>query len=137
MGHHLTVQIVTLPGDSPVLHAALGPYLGTRDVERETGAPVRNTPDKVWCVAFVDGYVAGFAGLELGKRSASLCNAYVRPRFRGHGIYDLLFAARLAEIGAGTKVRATVTEASAGTLRRYGFTEVRQNGRFRVMERVA
>lgn len=124
-----------LYGDSPVLIAALGSFFGRRDLEREMGAPLHNAPGKRWWVAFHDGAVVGFCGLDDTRRSVRLVSAYVVPEARERGVYDRLFHARLSVARRlAPVIRSTCTDASRGTFARYGFRRVRRNGAYHVME---
>jgi hypothetical protein len=61
-----------------------------------------------------------------------------QTRWRGAGIYDALFRARLAQASTlRPRMRATVSDYAAGTFRRYGFTVVGKRGRFTVFEKAA
>lgn len=131
------VAVVMLRGSSPILHAALGPFFGRLDVEREMGAPLRNAPNKRWWLAFDDGAVVGFCGLDETRSSVRLVSDYVAPKCRGRRIYDRMFRARIAVARKlAPVIRSTCTNASRGTFERYGFCRVRQKGAYHAMEMI-
>jgi len=124
-------QLVTLRGDSSVLTAAMAEFWGSVIVERELGATLRNSRDKMWVVAFFDGSTIGFSGIVSGSH---FCSAYVLPAFRQRGVYGEMIQERLA-VTSGT-VTTIASEASRTALVRSGFAQTGKRGRFFKMELV-
>lgn len=128
-----TVTIRLLTNTDPRFYPLLGPFLSRREIVAELGASVWDEDGKQWLVALVEGKVAGFCAWRTQGETTILCSDYVAPAHRGKRIFDRLFRERLKYIGK-RKLRATATPKGVGTFRRYGFAEVRQQGRYTVFE---
>lgn len=115
-------------------HRIMGPYLSRREIVRELGSPVWDDAGKVWYIA-LDDDVLGFAACIVRRARLVWCSDYVRPRFRGRGVYRALFEARLADLPKGATVESAVTAASLQTYLRHGFSVVGRRGRYALVRK--
>jgi N-acetylglutamate synthase-like GNAT family acetyltransferase len=130
-------MIRKLTNREPDFYALLGPFLARREVYAELGHPLWDEDTKVWYVEVQDGQVCGFAALNRLRTHVVLCSAYVLPDQRHRGIYRRLLAARVQDAGPGVELRAIATAASKVALEQFGFSAVRQRGRYFEMVREA
>lgn len=116
----------------------MGPFFGSRQVAKDLGMPIWNDPDREWVVAVVDGNPIACSSIEFLKPGkVAMKSGWVHPDYRGKSIYNQMFVERL-KIAAehGMKVlTATVTDKSYHTHIRYGFVEIGQRGRYRIMKK--
>lgn len=124
-----SVSIVQTNNRQRVFYSWVGPFLGRRQIAGELGGQVWNDDNKVWWVALAKGDPVGCVACQwLGPDRAVFASDYVRPDFRGQGIYGQLFEARLESVAASVHVEATATKESLGTFLKHGFKKVRQIG---------
>jgi len=109
-------------------YAIMGPYLSSREIVKEIGAPVWDDSDKVWFIAIRDNRtVLGFAAITVVAGWANFCSAWVDPIFRGKGIYDALMSERIAYADANHLPSKTAARRVAlHTCQRYGFVPARR-----------
>jgi hypothetical protein len=107
----------------------IGPFLARREIERETGARIWDDDGKTWFAAERDGAAAGFCAATAGAVRVTFCSDYMLPAWRGTGAYGLLFAARMAWLGA-RPARASCTAASLPAYLAAGFTVAGERGRY-------
>lgn len=130
MGHH----VAALTNAHPDFYRLAGPFLGSRDVEREVGGRLYDDDGKTWFAVIEGGRAAGVCAAVPGDVTLWQ-SAYVLPGRRRAGIYSALLAARSAAFPG--RARATCNAASLPALLAAGFREVRRKGSFTVVERDA
>ncbi len=98
----MPIELVTLTQPNPVYYAALGPFLGNRQIAREVGAAPFQCPGKTWIVALKEGFPVGISAVFLNREESSLpaefSSAYVVEYVRGQGIYSRMVEKRLSLI---------------------------------------
>lgn len=118
-------------------YSLLGPFFGSRQAARELGMPIYDDDNRLWVVAIAEGQPVGCASLEVRGRKGLLKSAWVRPEYRGRGIYTALVEERL-QLAADSQLAelvATCTDAGARMLARYGFQESGRRGKYLVMSK--
>lgn len=130
MGHLLT-------NADPQFYAVMGPFLSKREIVKELGFSVWDDDGKAWIVARVDGAVAGFCGVLVGKGIAQVTSFYVLPAYRKQGIgAGLLQDALEYAAGVGcTMARATAAPDSQALFVAAGFDVIGEVGRYSKMEK--
>ena len=84
----------------------------------------KSTPNTRYFGVYVGGELAGFVGvMDKGVGLVRFKFDYVRPEFRGKGLYNALFQYRLEKY-RDRKISAFCTNMSVGTYKRYGFMEI-------------
>jgi GNAT superfamily N-acetyltransferase len=110
-----------------------------RSVHKELGSAVWSDPDHKWWLAYVtnsDVNPVGMCAAVNKGRYYQFCHDYVLPEFRGHGIYNRLFTARMLWLNIHKhNARAACTKMSVGTYMRHGFMETRQTVNYTFVER--
>lgn len=132
------ITLVEVARDDPEFYRLLGPFFGSRQAARELGMPIWDDDNRLWMVALVAGRPVGCASLEVKGRRGELKSAWVRPEFRGMGIYAAMVEERLrmAATNSLAELVATCTDAGARMLARYGFHEVGRRGKYHKMWRL-
>lgn len=119
--------------DDADFYCLMGRFFGSRMIARALGMPMYDDPGRVWCIVLgPDGAPVACSSIEMKQRSAVFKSAWVEPAARGQGIYNHMFAERLAiaqERGV-TVITATTTAQSCRTHERYGFGRVGQRGKY-------
>jgi GNAT superfamily N-acetyltransferase len=93
----------------------MGPYFGSREVAKEVGIHIYDDSDKEWFAAYHDGVMIGFASL----RGAVVSDCYVKPSWRGNGVFSSILSRILIAKPYGLK--ANCTKASLGAFLSLGF----------------
>lgn len=112
----------------------IGPFLSRREIVKELGCNVWDDDDKVWYVATKDGEVCGFVAAKRQGNNILFCSDYVRPKYRGQGIYSVLFATRLYDY-KNESVIATVTSKALDIYLANGFIETGKRGKYYMVKR--
>lgn len=138
MAAHLAdVSVVVLTNEDQAFYQLVGPWLSRRHVAQELGSPVWDDDGKTWWVAMRDGSLAGFAAARPKGKGVEFCSAWVRPEYRGQGIYRCLFTERLAAQPRGVELTARCSQAALPLHLEHGFRLVREVGRFTIVAREA
>jgi GNAT superfamily N-acetyltransferase len=112
----MNVQILSLSRENKDFYRLMGPFFGSRSAAKEIGIHIYDDEDKEWFTAY-DGFVLiGFASL----RRSVVSDCYVRPTWRGEGVFSAILSRILLAVPAGLK--ANCTPASLGVFVAKGFT---------------
>lgn len=122
----------------PDFYALMGPLFGSRAIARELGMPMYDDPGRIWCIAIDDlGAVIGCGSIAISGHKAALKSAWVAPEWRGKGIYNDLFRARLAIATERhvSSITATATRLSRNTHLRHNFRQTGTRGKYFLMRK--
>jgi GNAT superfamily N-acetyltransferase len=109
MGVTVSIEIkVKYHGESD-LWVALGPFLTSRDVNKDLGGPIYSSEGVTWLIAYDGAQVVGFCSLRVVSGVAWHDYDYVVPSYRGKGVFSSLASAR-SEIEKGLPLRAVIRE---------------------------
>lgn len=111
----MSVQILSLSRERSDFYRLMGPYFGSREVAKEVGIHIYDDSDKEWFAAYDDGAMIGFASL----RGNIVSDCYVKPSWRGNGVFSEILSRILIARPYGLK--ANCTDASLGTFLALGF----------------
>ena len=114
----------------------MGRFLSQRSIVKELGYNVWDDANKTWLIAVLFDDVRGFCAYKRWRRGVEFCSDYVLPEHRGYGVYDKLFAHRLA-LNNYDFCFAKATSKSINTFLRHGFKKKHQIGRYTLVERIA
>jgi len=112
----------------------MGPMLSKRQIVKELGNNVWDDDGKIWYVAMINKKVCGFVAALEQSKNVLFCSDYILPEYRGQGIYELLFAARLSDF-KNSVITSTITDASMRTYLSNGFVETGTRGKYHVVRR--
>lgn len=130
-------SLVQLVREDKEFYSVLGWFFGSRQIARELGMPIYDDDNRVWVVAMFSADPVACSSIELKGSRAAIKSAWVRPEYRGKGIYSGMLSERLkiAE-SAGVKIiTATATEASKKALLKYGFEHIGMRGKYYLMRK--
>jgi GNAT superfamily N-acetyltransferase len=138
IGKYNGFSIVKMTNKEEGFYSMMGPFFGSRKVAKELGMPLWDD-DRIWIIILDEGKVIGFCSFVIHKsrKKATLKSGYVLDEYRGQGIYNALFKARmniLIDLGV-EKLISTTTEKSRKTHERFGFTHTINKGKYRVYEK--
>lgn len=78
----------------PGFYEDLGPFFGSRTIEKELGAKIYDDPDRQWVIIKDNAAVAAIASIEVKGSKAYFKNTYVMPQYRDQGLYTKLCTVR-------------------------------------------
>lgn len=122
----------------PGFYEDLGPFFGSRQVERELGYKMYDDPDRVWLIAKAGQEIAGVSSYEAKEGKAHLRSTYVMPEYRQKGLYKAFCDIREREVEGATEISVTAKADSvmAANWQKRGYTEHSLRGRFIVFKKV-
>jgi len=121
-----------ITNENKEFYQLIGPFLGRREIEKEIGFQIYNKDGKVWFLAKKNDKVVGFCASEYRKNHSWFCSDYVISKYRNNGIYSALFNLRLHNTDGICK--ASCTNDSLHQFLKSGFSEVRKNGKYTLVE---
>jgi ribosomal protein S18 acetylase RimI-like enzyme len=94
--------------------------------------PIYDDDNRIWVVAMFFTDPIACSSIEIKGAKAAMKSAWVKPEFRGQGIYNRMFEERLkiAKERGVKIITATTTEASKNTHLRHGFKLTGMRGRY-------
>jgi GNAT superfamily N-acetyltransferase len=130
----MSIEIVATRRGEPGFYDLVGPFLGSRAVAKELGAPVWDDDGKEWFVAIDDGAPVGVCAYVKEGQRWRLSSDYVAPEHRERGVYRRLFLARLKAVG-NRQLISTVTDSSLPIFLEHGFKASGKRGQYTVVTR--
>lgn len=121
----------------PGFYEDVGPFFGSRQVERELGYKMYDDSGRVWLIAKAGQKIAGVSSYEIKGDKALLRSTYVIPEFRQKGLYKAFCDIREREVkGAEISVTAKADSLMVANWEKRGYTEHSRRGKFIVFKKV-
>lgn len=125
----------------PGFYEELGPFFGSREIEKELGYKMYDDPGRVWLIVKDGKAVVAVSSYEIKGKKAYLRSTYVMPEYRQNGIYKKLCDISEREIkaaGGVAEVSVTARENSVMSTNwtKRGYSEHSRRGQFIVFKKV-